>query len=74
MRWLQDHGLNPDTISPSGDMLAVRMSLQKANSVLNANYSAYVREETNTTIWRTPFYSVPPNIEKHLPFIYPTTQ
>ncbi len=72
--WLQDHGLTPDAVSPSGNMLTVRMSLEKANSVLNANYSAYVHTATNTTIWRTLSYSVPAHIDEHLSFMYPTTQ
>ncbi|KAL1941499.1 hypothetical protein VTO73DRAFT_6938 [Trametes versicolor] len=72
--WLQSHGLAPDTVSPSGDMLTVHMSLDKANSVLNANYSAYVHTATNTKMWRTLSYSVPAHIDRHLSFIYPTTQ
>lgn len=72
--WLQDNGLVPDTVSPSGDMLTVHMSLDKANLMLNANYSAYVHTATNTTIWRTLSYSVPAHVDEHLSFIYPTTQ
>lgn len=72
--WLQDHGLTPDAVSPSGDMLMVRMSLEKANSVLNANYTAFAHTATNTTLWRTLAYSVPAHIDEHLSFVYPTTQ
>ncbi|EIW55947.1 subtilisin-like protein [Trametes versicolor FP-101664 SS1] len=72
--WLQDHGLTPDAVSSSGDMLTVRMSLEKANSVLNANYSAFVHTATNTTMWRTLSYSVPAHLDEHLSFVYPTTQ
>ncbi|KAL1938894.1 hypothetical protein VTO73DRAFT_11274 [Trametes versicolor] len=72
--WLQDHGLAPDADATSGNVLTVRMSLEKANSVLNANYSAFVHTSTNTTIWRTLSYSVPAHIDEHLSFIYPTTQ
>lgn len=71
--WLQDHGLASDAVSTSGNMLTVRMSLEKANSVLNANYSAFVHTATNTTIWRTLSYSVPAHIDEHVYFIYPTT-
>ncbi|KAL1941498.1 hypothetical protein VTO73DRAFT_6937 [Trametes versicolor] len=72
--WLQSHGLTPDAVSSSGDMLTVRMSLEKANSVLNANYSAFVHTATNTTMWRTLSYSVPAHLDEHLSFVYPTTQ
>ncbi|EIW55937.1 subtilisin-like protein [Trametes versicolor FP-101664 SS1] len=72
--WLQDHGLTPDTVSSSGDMLTVRMSLEEANSILNADYSAFVHTASNTTLWRTLAYSVPAHIDEHLSFVYPTTQ
>ncbi|EIW55941.1 subtilisin-like protein [Trametes versicolor FP-101664 SS1] len=72
--WLQDHGLTPDAISHSGDVATVRMPLEKANTVLNASYSPYVHEATNTTVWRTLTYSVPAHVEEHLSFVYPTTQ
>lgn len=72
--WLQDYGLTPDAISHSGDMVTVRMPLEKANTVLNASYSPYVHEATNTMMWRTLTYSVPAHIEEHLSFVYPTTQ
>lgn len=72
--WLQDLGLAPDADATSVNVLTVRMSLEKANSVLNANYSAFLHTATNTTIWRTLSYSVPAHIDEHLSFIYPTTQ
>lgn len=74
MGWLQDHGLAPDSVSPSGDMFTVRMPLEEANSVLNTNYSAFVHTATNTTMWRTLAYSIPADIDEHLSFVYPTTQ
>ena len=72
--WLAEHGITPEVASPSGDMLRVQIPVHQANTLLNANYTQYVHTETNTNVLATLEYSVPPEVEEHLSFIYPTDQ
>ncbi|KAL1949190.1 hypothetical protein VTO73DRAFT_10996 [Trametes versicolor] len=72
--WLNENNVTSTGQSPSGDMLQIQVPFDKANELLNANFTAYVHEPTNTTVWRTLSYSVPPDVAQHLSFIYPTTQ
>ncbi|KAI0696979.1 subtilisin-like protein [Cerioporus squamosus] len=72
--WLAEHNITPEVASPSGDMLRVHIPVHQANTLLKANYTQYVHMETNANIIATLSYSVPPDVEEHLSFIYPTDQ
>ncbi|KAI0788230.1 subtilisin-like protein [Fomes fomentarius] len=72
--WLSKTNIKPKVVSPSGDMLRVDVSVQAANALLAANYTEFEDQTTNQTIVRTLSYSLPADVQKHLQFIYPTTQ
>ncbi len=55
-------------------MLRVHIPVQKANALLNANYTQYLHKNSNTSILATLSYSVPPDVKEHVSFIYPTDQ
>lgn len=50
------------------------MTIGTANSLLAANYSIYHDEETNASVALTSSYTIPPAMQDHLVFVYPTTQ
>ena len=72
--WLSKNGITPDSTSASGDMVTIKVPVEKANALLNANYTAYTHEATNKTLIRTLAYSLPSDLQEHVAFIYPTTQ
>ncbi|KAH9855352.1 peptidase S8/S53 domain-containing protein [Lenzites betulinus] len=72
--WLKSHGITLTSQSPAGDMLRIQIPLAKANQIFNANFSAYVHDATDATMWRTMTYGVDDSVADHLSFVYPTTQ
>lgn len=73
--WLSAHNLTYELASPAGDLLRVPgMTIGTANSLLAANYSIYHDEETNASVALTSSYTIPPAMQDHLVFVYPTTQ
>ena len=65
---------SPKSASASGDMLTLELSVEQANTLLNATFKSYVHDATNTTMVRTLAYSLPESVHDHVSFIYPTTQ
>ena len=72
--WPSKNNINANKISPAGDWLGINVPVSKANALLNADFSEYTVEKTNTTAVRTLAYSIPETLKDHLAFIYPTTQ
>ncbi|KAI0642668.1 subtilisin-like protein [Trametes meyenii] len=72
--WLKKNGVTSEVASSAGDLLQIAVPMDKANALLNANFSAFVHDASNTTLWRTESYSVPADVAQHLAFVYPTTQ
>ncbi|KAI0763097.1 peptidase S8/S53 domain-containing protein [Trametes elegans] len=72
--WLQQNGVTPDVSTSYSNIFGVDIPLEKANALLNATFTPYLHVATNTTVWRTLSYSVPPPVDEHLSFVYPTTQ
>ncbi|KAI1787575.1 family S53 protease [Ganoderma leucocontextum] len=72
--WLSDNNITAQTISPSGDMLSIKVPVSKANTLLTADFNEYTHGETNQTRLRTLAYSLPETVKDHVAFIYPTTQ
>ncbi|TFK83532.1 subtilisin-like protein [Polyporus arcularius HHB13444] len=72
--WLATHNLKPQVMSSSGDILRIELSVSVANSLLSANFTHYLDQTTNTTVTRTLSMTVPPDVEDHVQFIFPTTQ
>ena len=55
-------------------MLQVKISVERANALLAANYSTYYHEPTNTTTIRTLSYALPIHLQEHITLIHPTIQ
>ena len=72
--WLSQNGITTTAAAASGDMLEFTIPIEQANSLLNANFTSYVHESTNTTMIRTLSYSLPATLEGHVLYVYPTTQ
>ncbi|PIL23444.1 hypothetical protein GSI_14755 [Ganoderma sinense ZZ0214-1] len=72
--WLSKNGITPESTSASGDMVTIQVPAAKANTLLNANFTTYVHEASNTTMVRTLAYSLPDAVQDHIAFVYPTTQ
>ena len=73
-QWLNKNGITPTPASTAGDLLEFTVSVDKANDLLNANFTPYVHESTNTTMMRTLSYALPSGVQDHVSYIYPTTQ
>ncbi|RPD75592.1 family S53 protease-like protein [Lentinus tigrinus ALCF2SS1-7] len=74
MDWLSSNSIAPSSISPSGDMVTIELPVDRANALLDANFTTYVHNATNATLTRTLSYSLPADLEEHVSFVYPTTQ
>ena len=72
--WLNKNGLSSKAASPAGDMLTLEVSVEQANTLLEANFMNYVHDQTNTTMVRTLKHSLPASVHDHITYIYPTTQ
>lgn len=55
-------------------MLTIQVPMDQANALLNANYTTYLHEASNSTVVRTLAYSLPASVQDHVAFVYPTTQ
>ncbi len=73
-KWLHTNGLAFSTATDSGDMLHIRLSLERANALLDANFMTYIHEPTNTTTIRTLSYALPVHLHGHITLVYPTAQ
>ncbi|PIL32629.1 hypothetical protein GSI_05333 [Ganoderma sinense ZZ0214-1] len=74
MNWLAKYNVTPQSTSPAGDMLHLRVPIATANAMLSANYQAFVHEETGTTLHKTDSYAIPAAMQPYLAFVHPTTQ
>ena len=72
--WLGKNNITAETISPSGDMLSIKVPVSQANTLLSADFNEYAHDTTNQTRLRTLAYSLPETVKDHVAFIYPTTQ
>ena len=69
--WLAKNGITAASTSASGDMVTIQVPAEKANALLNANFTSYLHEASNTTMVRTLAYSLPDDIHDHVAFVYP---
>ena len=72
--WLNKNGISPEVYSSAGDLLRFQLPVDQANKLLNANFTGYVHEKTNTTMVRTLAYSLPADVSEHVAFVYPANQ
>lgn len=60
--------------SPSGDLLRADIPVELANTLLSADYTQFLHTASDTQAIRTLSYTIPPTVQEHLSFIYPTSQ
>ncbi|RPD61265.1 subtilisin-like protein [Lentinus tigrinus ALCF2SS1-6] len=73
-QWLDANGLAYTPATHSGDMLQFNIRLEQANRILDADFTTYIHEPTNTTTIRTLSYALPEYLHEHITLIHPTTQ
>ncbi|TFY73160.1 hypothetical protein EWM64_g10852, partial [Hericium alpestre] len=71
--WLASHGLTATPLSPAGDWLAVNVTVDQANSILDAQYTNFTHVDTGRQAIRTLSYSLPASLDGHVTFVHPTT-
>lgn len=71
--FLQSHGINATTLSPSGDWLGFSVPVSKANEMFSAEFSVFKHVESGVESIRTLSYSIPFSLQGHLDVVHPTT-
>jgi tripeptidyl-peptidase I len=67
--WLSSNDI---TAVPNGNRISIQISASKAEALLGANFSVYVNTNSQNTHIRTQSYSLPPALQQHIDYIYPT--
>ncbi|ETW82604.1 serine protease S53 [Heterobasidion irregulare TC 32-1] len=70
--WLSQNGLTATKASPAGDWLQVNVTVEKANSLFDAEFATFKHLSTDTDTVRTLEYSIPASLQGHLDFVHPT--
>lgn len=70
--WLSANDLTSWSLTPAGDWIAVNMTVSKANSLFDADFSEFTHESTGSTVIRTLEYSVPASLKSAISFVHPT--
>lgn len=72
--WLNKNGITATNGTLAGDEMIIEVPVEKANTLLAANFTTFIHTETNTPMVRTLEYSLPASLGEHVSFVYPTTQ
>ncbi|KAI0645469.1 family S53 protease [Trametes meyenii] len=70
--WFAENDIEAKTISPAGDWLSFSIPVNKANELLDADFSVFTHEETGKTSIRTLAYSIPADLKGHVDLVHPT--
>ncbi|KAK7055776.1 serine protease S53 [Favolaschia claudopus] len=70
--WLTSNGLVASSTVSSGNWLMVNLTVSQANSLLEADFSTFQHEATNSKVVRTLTYSIPSSLKSHVQWIHPT--
>lgn len=71
--WLVSNGLNVTNASTAADWLAVSMTVDKASSLFDAEFSVFTYEASSQQLVRTLSYSLPAALSGHIEFVHPMT-
>ncbi|KAH9924946.1 family S53 protease-like protein [Amylocystis lapponica] len=71
--WLQSNGITPTPMTPAGDWLAFQVPVNKANAMLDAEFSFFTHMSSGHQSLRTLSYSIPTEMQGIIDFIFPTT-
>ncbi|TFY57290.1 hypothetical protein EVJ58_g7104, partial [Rhodofomes roseus] len=70
--WLSENELVATPLSPSGDWISVDIPVNKANDMLDADFSVFTHKVTGAQTVRTLQYSIPVDLAPHVDLIHPT--
>ncbi|KAJ7859357.1 Pro-kumamolisin, activation domain-containing protein, partial [Mycena olivaceomarginata] len=70
--WLSENDIDAKPVTPSGDMLEIKIPVSEANDLRSAQFSVFTHVETGKTIIRTLQFSLPAPTQ-HIEFFHPTT-
>lgn len=68
------HGVTDCEATANNDFIKCFMSVSTAEAVLGAQYHYYQHHEANVTVVRTPYYSLPTDVSRHVDFVSPTVR
>jgi len=75
--WLDYHGIEPSHASTqrttAGDWVALRITIEQAERMLNTKYNVYKHKTTGQEVVRTLSYSLPKELHSHIDVVAPTT-
>ncbi|KAF8148291.1 family S53 protease [Crassisporium funariophilum] len=72
-QWLSNNDIFAKTVSPAGDWLEFSIPINKANSLIAANFQVFQHPETGKEFVRTLSYSIPEALLGHIDVVHPTT-
>ncbi|KAF5352136.1 hypothetical protein D9758_009234 [Tetrapyrgos nigripes] len=73
-QWLQGNGVTDITLSgPFDDWISFRVSVSKADELLDTNFENFVHIESGERLVRTLQYSIPQDLLPHIDLVHPTT-
>lgn len=70
--WLSANSLIATPISPAGDWLTFNITVEQANTLLDADFTTFTNEATGKDTIRTLSYSVPASLKEQISFVHPT--
>ncbi|KAF7298358.1 Subtilisin-like protein [Mycena kentingensis (nom. inval.)] len=71
--WLADHGITASPASAAGDWISISVPVEKANTLLGADFSVFSHTDTGVESIRTLEYSIPASLQPHIKVVTPTT-
>jgi len=70
--WLRAHDITSYSSSPSNDWIYVVVSIEKAEQLLQTEYSVF-KHSDGSTVSRAPAWSLPLELHEHIDVVQPTT-
>ncbi|KAK8116277.1 tripeptidyl-peptidase 1 [Apiospora sp. TS-2023a] len=74
LSWLQSSGVPVSDIEDAGEWVNFKITVGKAQDLLNTTFAVYKHVEAGAEILRTLQYSVPAAVKPHMTMIQPTTR
>ncbi|KAJ7580208.1 subtilisin-like protein [Mycena floridula] len=71
--WLSNNGISFETTTPAGDWISFSVPVEKANSLLNTEFSVFTHVASGSQSIRTLEFSVPAELQEHIRLVHPTT-
>eukprot|EP00939_MAST-03C_sp_MAST-3C-sp1_P000047 g47.t1 len=69
---VRSHDLEPISLTPNSDIIAVDVTVSQAETLLNTEYYVVVHEETSTEVKRARAYRLPADVAAAVDFVSPT--